>query len=241
MKPRPFQERLTQTLQQAAPLCLDVDPDDPVAALEQQTIAVAAYTLNHRAAALDVVVATIALIRQTAPHALIIADQAPTDIPDTSRVYARTVLHDLGFDAAVINPWGGTDTIEPWLEDPAKFAFIDCLPPDPQSIAHCWILAGPGKLPGKLYEHAVRMTRRLGRHNTGIHGHPTNAQELRKLSSATGAMPLMIDLRPSHHQTVEHSHTRRITRQRKSPTLWRVDDPLRSTGLTERKPCPTAR
>ena len=60
--------------------------------------------------------ATVAHIRDAAPNCVIICDGKRGDIGNTVEAYAKAFFDVWGFDAVTVNPWGGMDTIEPWLE-----------------------------------------------------------------------------------------------------------------------------
>ncbi|MCY4415774.1 MAG: orotidine-5'-phosphate decarboxylase [Chloroflexi bacterium] len=60
--------------------------------------------------------ATVSHIRDAAPDAVIIIDAKRGDIGNTVEAYATAMFEVWGFDAVTVNPWGGMDTIEPWLE-----------------------------------------------------------------------------------------------------------------------------
>ena len=70
--------------------------------------------------------AMVAGIRAAAPRAIIIGDVKRGDIGDTARAYATAMFDVWGFDAVTVNPWGGMDTVAPWLERAERGAFIWC-------------------------------------------------------------------------------------------------------------------
>lgn len=55
---------------------------------------------------------------------LSLADAKRADIGNSSRMYARAILHRLNFDAVTVNPYLGYDSVEPFLAEPEKGAFI---------------------------------------------------------------------------------------------------------------------
>ena len=75
---------------------------------------------------LDSLEATVAHIRQAAPHAVIIADGKRGDIDSSAAAYARAMFRVWDYDAVTVNPWGGMDTLAPWLEYPERGVFIWC-------------------------------------------------------------------------------------------------------------------
>ena len=76
---------------------------------------------------------TIAHIRKAAPHAIIIGDGKRGDIGSTAAAYARAMFDGWGFDAATLNPWGGMDTLTPWLGNPQRCGFVWCRGSNPGS------------------------------------------------------------------------------------------------------------
>jgi uridine monophosphate synthetase len=63
----------------------------------------------------------------------VILDAKRGDIASTSRQYARAVFQQLGADAVTVSPYLGRDSIEPFLEDPARGAFLLCKTSNPDS------------------------------------------------------------------------------------------------------------
>jgi len=75
--------------------------------------------------------ASIRYIRERAPHALVILDAKRNDIGNTARAYAREAFARYGADAVTVNPYMGTDSVEPFLEDPERGAAILCRTSNP--------------------------------------------------------------------------------------------------------------
>jgi orotidine-5'-phosphate decarboxylase len=50
---------------------------------------------------------------------LVVADGKRGDVPHTARVYADSLFHTLGADAATVNPLLGADALEPFVEGAA--------------------------------------------------------------------------------------------------------------------------
>ena len=55
---------------------------------------------------------------------LTIADAKRGDIGNTSQMYAKVFLEDLGFDSVTVSPYMGSDSIEPFLEFENKYAIM---------------------------------------------------------------------------------------------------------------------
>ena len=69
---------------------------------------------------------TIRAIRENAPQAFIIGDAKRGDGGPSAAAYARAMFQVWGFDAVTVNPWGGGDTIQPFLEDDGTGVFVWC-------------------------------------------------------------------------------------------------------------------
>ena len=76
---------------------------------------------------------TIGHIRKVAPHSVIIGDCKRGDVDSSAKAYVKAMFDVWGFDAATINPWGGSDSIEPWLGAPDRGVFIWCRGSNPGS------------------------------------------------------------------------------------------------------------
>ena len=77
--------------------------------------------------------ATVAHIRDAAPGAVIICDAKRGDIGNTVEAYATAMFDVWGFDAVTVNPWGGMETVEPWLGRPDRGVFVWCRGSNPGS------------------------------------------------------------------------------------------------------------
>ena len=67
---------------------------------------------------------TIDYLNEKYPEIFTIADAKRGDIGNTSRMYAKAFLEDLGFDSVTIAPYMGQDSVEPFLEFEDKFAIL---------------------------------------------------------------------------------------------------------------------
>ncbi|MDT0644461.1 orotidine-5'-phosphate decarboxylase [Zunongwangia sp. F363] len=59
---------------------------------------------------------TVDYLHDTYPEIYTIADAKRGDIGNTSRMYAKTFLQDMGFDSVTVAPYMGKDSVEPFLE-----------------------------------------------------------------------------------------------------------------------------
>jgi orotidine-5'-phosphate decarboxylase len=149
---------------------------------------------------LEALARTVEHIRAAAPHAMIIGDGKRGDIGPSGQAYAKAMFQVWGFDAATVNAWGGQDTVQPFLEDASRGAFIWCRGSNPGS-ADLQDLplasAGPGGLhqgpPVPLYRHLAQAAQGWDRHgNLGLVVGATAPQQLAEVRRLCPAMPLLI-------------------------------------------------
>lgn len=69
---------------------------------------------------------TVQYIRETAPGVVTILDAKRGDIGNTAKAYARAIMDRMGAHCITLNPYLGWDSLEPFLEDEAKGAFVLC-------------------------------------------------------------------------------------------------------------------
>lgn len=67
---------------------------------------------------------TVNYIHSEYPEIFTIADAKRGDIGNTSRMYAKTFLKDLGFDSITVAPYMGKDSVEPFLEFQDKHTIL---------------------------------------------------------------------------------------------------------------------
>ncbi|WP_299395696.1 orotidine-5'-phosphate decarboxylase [uncultured Gelidibacter sp.] len=67
---------------------------------------------------------TIQYLNQNHPEIFTIADAKRGDIGNTSRMYAKAFLEDLGFDSVTVAPYMGKDSVEPFLEFEDKHTIL---------------------------------------------------------------------------------------------------------------------
>jgi orotidine-5'-phosphate decarboxylase len=65
-------------------------------------------------------------IRRAHPHAVLILDAKRGDIGDTAEMYAREAFDRYGADAVTVNPWLGTDSLEPFFARRDRGVFVLC-------------------------------------------------------------------------------------------------------------------
>ena len=137
---------------------------------------------------------TVQHIRAEAPHAIIIGDCKRGDIDSSAAAYATAMFDVWGFDGVTVNPWGGMDTVEPWLTKPEKGAFIWCRgsnrgAADIQDLA----VSGVGNLTQPVYLRLARRSQqRASQGNLGLVVGATAPQQLADVRRICPDLPLLI-------------------------------------------------
>jgi len=152
--PEPFNARLRAVQRGAnSALCvgLDVDPSRLPAGLSQDHHGFERFVRGIVEATADVVCAfkpnfafyeamgghSYSLLRATLgaipSDVITIADAKRGDIGTTAERYAAAIFDVLGFDAMTVNPFQGTDSVEPYIRDPARGALVLCKTSNPGS------------------------------------------------------------------------------------------------------------
>jgi orotidine-5'-phosphate decarboxylase len=68
--------------------------------------------------------ATVRYIKDNYPDLFVIADAKRGDIGNTSKMYARTFLESMPFDAVTVAPYMGEDSVSPFLSYDGKWAVL---------------------------------------------------------------------------------------------------------------------
>ncbi len=126
---------------------------------------------------------------ETIPGSIVtIGDGKRGDIGNTSAQYAKS-LHDLGFDSVTVNPYMGFDSLEPFLKDPERGAFILALTSNPGSKDFQRLRVG--RVP--LYEKVAAAAKKWNKNkNVGLVAGATHPKELRRIREIAPSLPLLI-------------------------------------------------
>ncbi len=137
---------------------------------------------------------TIKHIRDEAPHCIIIGDCKRGDIDSSAAAYATAMFDVWGFDAVTVNPWGGMDTVDPWLANPEKGAFIWCRGSNPGAGDLQDLTVSDAENLGRpAYTHlARRCQERADRGNLGLVVGATASQQLAEVRDICPDLPLLI-------------------------------------------------
>ncbi len=148
-----FRERLDRAVRTADSLvCIGLDPDPDLLPPDLGSAPESILRFNQRivdatadlaaaykpqiafysaAGAEAELAASIRYIRERAPHALVILDAKRNDIGNTARAYAREAFERYGADAVTVNPYMGSDSVEPFLEHSERGAALLCRTSNP--------------------------------------------------------------------------------------------------------------
>lgn len=138
---------------------------------------------------------TIAQIRTAAPHAIIIGDGKRGDIGSTAAAYARAMFEEWGFDAATLNPWGGMDTLAPWLGNPQRGGFVWCRGSNPGSADLQDLMVGDADGNSEpVYLHLARRSQDMAgdKGNLGLVVGATVPEQLAAVRAVCPNLPLLI-------------------------------------------------
>ncbi|NIR47006.1 orotidine-5'-phosphate decarboxylase [candidate division KSB1 bacterium] len=207
-----FTQRLSQIIrEQDSLLCIGLDPDirripakmansaDPLynfcsEIIERTLHTAAAYKLNlafFESEGSKGWAALEKLIQIIPDTVLTIADAKRGDIGTSSEMYARAILDKLNFDAVTVNPYMGKDSVEPFLRQSDKGAFVLCLTSNPGNRDFQYFRDGDGAK--TLHSHVAKTV--LGwnqNENCGLVVGATQPEELQSIRKAAPELPFLI-------------------------------------------------
>jgi orotidine-5'-phosphate decarboxylase len=178
---RKFRDKLLEASRRnESLLCVGLDPDPsllkgtPVAAFLQAIIEatrdlVCAYKPNlafFEALGVGGMQTLLEAVRGVPAHIPVIADAKRGDIGNTARFYAKTLFEVYDFDAATVNPYGGHDAVEPFLEYEDRGVIVWCRSSNPGAADLQDLVLADGR---PLYEAVAERAREWNVHgNVGI-------------------------------------------------------------------------
>ena len=189
-------------------LCIGLDPDPGLmpprlklfefnrAIIEATADLVCAYKLNlafYEALDAEGLDALKRTIKQIPDYVPVIGDAKRGDIGNTAKAYARAIFDNLNFDAATVNPYLGSDSVEPFITYQDKGVFILCRTSNPGAVDFQSLRceSGYGYLP--LYEIVAMKARQWNVHgNIGLVVGATYPEELKQIRSSHPGMPILI-------------------------------------------------
>lgn len=203
-----FNSRLQRTLGARASLvCVGLDPDparlggrDPVRYLldviEATAPFVAAFKPNlaffeqYGPAGLEMLQV---VLRGVPEGAIVIGDAKRGDIGHTAAAYAAALFDVYGFDAVTANPWGGSDSLEPFLSRPDRGCFAWCRSSNPggADFQELRVATPGGERP--LYEVVAERVVGWGRNgNAGLVVGATQPEELARVRAIAPDLPILV-------------------------------------------------
>ena len=136
---------------------------------------------------------TVRHIREVASQVQLIADAKRGDGGPSAAAYARAMFEVWGVDAVTVNPWGGGETIQPFLEDETKGVYIWCRGSyaSAADLQDLKVVSPKGKMP--VYEHLARTSLDWnGKGNVGLVVGATVPEQLASVRSICPDAPLLI-------------------------------------------------
>ncbi len=129
-------------------------------------------------------------IREAHPDVLLVLDAKRGDIGPTAEQYAREAFHRYGAHAVTVNPYLGTDSVEPFLRHEGRGVFVLCRTSNPTS-GDFQELEVDGE---PLYLHVARRVARewseIG--ECGLVVGATYPAELAAVRAEVGDLPLLV-------------------------------------------------
>lgn len=128
-------------------------------------------------------------VRTRHPHLVLILDAKRGDIGDTAALYAREAFVRYGADAVTVNPYLGTDSLEPFLRTPGKGTIVLCRTSNAGSGEFQTLRDGEA-----LYRRVARTAQEKWRAigEVGLVVGATYPTEVAEVRSIVGDMPLLI-------------------------------------------------
>lgn len=123
------------------------------------------------------------------PGILIIGDGKRNDIGNSAERYANILFDEYDFDAVTVNPYMGTDSVEPFIKNPDKGAFILALTSNPGAKDFQKLKVGNQY----LYEKVIQRTKKWNiRNNIGLVVGATHPRELAAIRKRVPGMPILL-------------------------------------------------
>lgn len=139
--------------------------------------------------------AVVTYLREHYPDTPIVLDAKRGDIGSTATQYAREAFDRYGADAVTINPYMGTDSVEPYLAWADKGVFVLCRTSNPggddfQALS----VADQATGSSKLYERVAALANDTWnhQHQVGLVVGATYPAELARVRQLAPTMPLLV-------------------------------------------------
>jgi len=129
-------------------------------------------------------------IRQQHPHVVLILDAKRGDIGPTAERYAHEAFVRYQADAVTVNPYLGTDSLEPFLEHSGKGVIVLCRTSNPGSGDLQMLDTGSGPLYQQVAQMANDRWSKMG--EIALVVGATYPTELANVRNIVGDMPLLV-------------------------------------------------
>lgn len=142
---------------------------------------------------LQALLETVKYVREVAPYVVIIGDGKRGDIGSSSRAYAKAMYEVWGFDAVTVNPYLGSDSLEPFLSYEDRGVFVLCRTSNPGSGDFQTLKADCLPRNRPVYEHVAKVASSWNRHGmVGLVVGATYEDDLKNVRQLCPDVPLLI-------------------------------------------------
>ena len=129
-------------------------------------------------------------IRARFPDVVLILDAKRGDIGDTAALYAREAFERFGADAVTVNPYLGTDSLEPFLSTPGKGTIVLCRTSNAGSSEFQSLQVSGEALYLRVARTAAETWSKIG--ECALVVGATYPAELAQVRSIVGTMPILV-------------------------------------------------
>jgi orotidine-5'-phosphate decarboxylase len=129
-------------------------------------------------------------IRAKFPDVVLILDAKRGDIGDTAALYAREAFSRYGADAVTVNPYLGTDSLEPFLATPGKGTIVLCRTSNAGSSEFQTLTTDGEPLYMRVARTAAEKWRSIG--ECALVVGATYPDELAQVRAIVGDMPILV-------------------------------------------------
>lgn len=121
---------------------------------------------------------------------IIIGDAKRGDIGNTAKQYACSLFYHFGFDAVTVNPYMGSDSILPFIDNAEKGIFLLCRTSNPSAKE---LQDQRIENKGLLYEEVARLAVSLNeKNNIGLVVGATAPDEIKQIREIAPGLPMLI-------------------------------------------------
>ena len=133
-------------------------------------------------------------LKSIPPEIPVIADAKRGDIGNSAAGYAHAIYDLLGCDAATVNPYGGTDAVEPFLEHHDKGVIVWCRSSNPSARDFQDLTVSENGNTHPFWQSVARKAREWNQKygNVGIVMGATYPQQLKEARELCPDMPILV-------------------------------------------------